>query len=211
MTVLSEQIVRIRDILQDTDTSPTNISKIVTAHQESLQQLARKDMFSQIQWVNAIALQGLYVLPDPVVTISHVLYNERVLRYVTEIGLDRKYHGWEDILGEPKYWTTEHQNPNTIRIIPVPKRTGSTIPVVPSPLIQNMVDNLVVFHTEDPSSDIGDETDVLPTLFDWDDLLVYETARMLAERETSLQNLPVAQLCNQLTNLWARYVYVPSR
>lgn len=40
MTLLSEQITRIRDILQDTDTSATTISKIVVAHQESFQQLA---------------------------------------------------------------------------------------------------------------------------------------------------------------------------
>lgn len=202
MTFLSEQVLRIRDILQDIDMSPTNISKIVTAHQESLQYLARKDMFPQIEWVNAIANQGLYVLPDPVVTISHVLYNERVLRYASETGLDRKYHGWEDLPGEPKYYTTDNQNPNTIRLIPVPKRTGSTIPVIPSPLFQNMVDNIVVFHTVDPSADISDEADVLPTNFDWDDLLVYRTARMIAERETPTQNIPVAQLCMQLEMLW---------
>ena len=202
MTLLSEQVLRVRDILQDIDTSATNISKIVTAHQEVLQQLARKDLFPQIQWVNAIAQQGLYLLPDPVVTINHVLYNERVLRFVTEIGLDRKYHGWEDLPGEPKYWTTDNQSPNTIRIVPVPKRTGSAIPVIPSPLFQNMIDNIVIFHTEDISADIGDETDVLPTLFDWDDYCVYETARMLAERETPAQNLPVAGLCVQLAGLW---------
>ena len=202
MTLLSEQLDRIRDILQDTDTSPTNISKIVTAHQESLQHLARKDMFPQIQWVNAIAFQGRYALPDPVVTISHVLYNERVLRYTSERMFDRKYHGWEELPGEPKYYTTDHQNPNTIRIIPTPKRTGSDIPSVPSPLFQNMVDNIVVFHTEDASLDIADVSDTLPTLFDWDDLLVYKTARMLAERETETQNLPVAQLCGQLEALW---------
>lgn len=206
MTLLSEQITRIRDILQDTDTSTTNISKIVAAHQESLQQLARKDLFPKIMWVNAIANQGLYVLPDPVVTISHVLYNERVLRYASETGLDRKYHGWEDIPGEPKYYTTNNQNPNTIRIIPTPKRTGSGIPVIPSPLFQNMVNNIVVFHTEDPSADIGDTSDVLPTNFDWDDLLVYDTTRMLAERETPTQNLPVALLCAQIVGLWHQYM-----
>jgi len=202
VTLLSEQLIRIRDILQDTDTSATNISRIVTAHQESLQQLARKDMFPQIQWVNAIALQGLYALPDSVVTITHVLYNERVLRYASETMLDRKYHGWEDLPGEPKYYTTNNQSPNTIRIIPAPKRTGSTIPVIPSPLFQNMVDNLVIFHTEDLSTNIGDESATLPTLFDWDDYLIYETARMLAERETPAQNLPVAALCGQIAQLW---------
>ena len=208
MSLLSEQVIRVRDILQDTDTSATNISKIVTAHQESLQQLARKDMFPQIQWVNAIANQGLYILPDPVVTIAYVLNNERVLRYVSETMLDRKYHGWEDLSGEPKYWTSDNQNPNTIKVIPTPKRTGSAIPVIPSPLFQNMVDNLVVFHTEDISADIGDESDTLPTLFDWDDYCVYETARMLAERETPTQNLPVATLCAQLVGLWRQHLKV---
>ncbi len=208
MTLLAEQVIRIRDILQDTDTSATNISKIVTAHQESLQQLVRKDMFPQIQWVNAIALQGLYLLPNPVVTIMHVVYNERVLRYASETMLDRKYHGWEDLPGEPQYYTTDNQSPNTIRVIPTPKRTGSTIPVIPSPLFQNMIDNFVVFHTEDLSATLGDTSNVLPTLFDWDDYCVYETARMLAERETPTQNLPVAALCAQLAGLWRQQMHV---
>src|SRR3990167_5898510 len=208
MSLLSEQVIRVRDILQDTDTSATNISKIVTAHQESLQQLARKDMFPQIQWVNAIANQGLYILPDPVVAIAHVLYNERVLRYATERMLDRKYHGWEDLPGEPKYWTTDNQSINGIRIVPAPKRTGSAIPVIPSPLFQNMVDNIVVFHTEDLSADVDDESDTLPTLADWDDYLVYETARMLAERETPTQNLPIAALCTQVAGLWRQHMNI---
>lgn len=202
MTLLAEQVLRIRDILQDTDTSSTNIAKIVAAHQESLQQLARKDMFPQIQWVNATKLQGLYLLPNPVVTISHVFYNERALRYVSEKMLDRKYHGWEDLPGEPQYFTTDNQAPNTIRVVPSPKRTGSTIPVIPSPIFQDMVDNFVIFHTEDLSAELSDASNTLPTLFDWDDYCVYETLRMLAERETPTQNVPVAALCAQLAELW---------
>lgn len=207
MTLLSEQINRVRDILQNTDLSPTATSNIITAHQEALQQLALQNAFPQIQWVNAIAYQSIYLLPTQVVTISHVLYDQRVLRYATEPTLDRRFHGWEDLSGEPLYWTMDNQAPNTIRVIPPPQRTGSDIPVIPSPLFQDMVDNFVVFHTEDPSFDMSDASDVLPTLFDWDDLLVYHTARMLAERELPEQNLPVAQLCEQLVTLWERFMH----
>lgn len=208
MTLLAEQLVRIRDILQDTDISTTNISNIVTAHQEVMQQLARLDAFPQIQWVHAIAYQGLYLLPNPVVSINHVLYNQRVLRFASEHMLDRKYHGWEDLPGEPKYWITDNQAPNTIRIIPAPQRTGRSIPVIPSPLFQDMIDNFVIFHTEDLSPDIGDKSDTLPTLFDWDDYLVYETAVALAARETPHQNLPVVALCQKLSGMWKQYLKI---
>lgn len=206
MTLLSEQVSRIRDILQEINTDPTITAKIIAAHQESLQVLARKDAFSQVQWVNAISGQALYTLANPTVTISHVLYNERALRYATEITLDRRFHGWEALSGEPTYWTVHNQIPNTIRVVPSPTRTGSTVPVIPSPLVQDMNDNLVVFHSEDVSDDVRELTDVLPTLFDWDDLLVFKTARMFAERETHEQNLPVAALCLQLEGLWEKFL-----
>ena len=54
--------------------------------------------------------------------------------------------------------------------------------------------------------DMSDESDVLPTLFDWDDFLVYETARMLTERETPTQNLSVAVFCAQLAELWRQHI-----
>ncbi len=203
MTTLANQIERIQWLLQDTDTSPTRTSIIIEAHKESTQRLARKQAFPQIRWVNAIAAQSQYTLPADTVQVDHVLYNERTLRYATETALDRRFHGWEDLPDQPKYWTMDGQNPNVIRIVSAPTITGSLIPVIPSPLIMNMEDNLVVFLMEDLSEqmdDLGD--DPIPTMLDWDDLLVWQTTRMLAERETTDQNLPVAQVCGQLESMW---------
>ena len=139
------------------------------------------------------------------VTVHEVLYNERALRYATEVALDRRFHGWEALAGEPEYFTVDGQAPNTFRLVPPPMRTGSTTPLFPPvPLALPLPDNLVVFLTEDPSADIENSTDVLPTLLDWDDLLVYRTIRQIAERETQDQNLPVAQLCRQLEQLWGQ-------
>lgn len=202
MTLVSEQVTRIANILQDTDISPTNIAKIIAAHAESTQKLARRDMFTQIQWINAIVDQALYVLDTPAVDVMYVLYDERVLRYATEQSLDRMLGTWENLSRDPQFWTQNNQNPNTIRIVPAPQHTGSAIPIYPSPLIQDMRDNLVVFYSEDVTTQVDDASDTLPTMLDWDDLLVWQTARMLAERETSTQNLPVAQLCQQLEDLW---------
>lgn len=201
MTTVAEQVERIQWILQDTDVSPTKIAQVITAQQESAQYLARLRSFTQITWLNAIVNQALYPVAN-VNSIDYVLYNERVLRYATETALDRTRRMWEQLAGEPQYWTTDNQAPNTIRLVPAPQRTGSTVPVYPSPLIMPMIDNLVVFTTEDITSQIDTGRDELPTLIDWDDILVWRTARMLAERETTSQNLPVAALCKQLEDLW---------
>lgn len=206
MTELSEQIQRIQWLLQDTNTDATTISKVATAHQESLQALARRDYFSNILWQNAIQGQATYLLPDPVISVVQVLYDQHVLRYATERSLDRLLHKWEALPGEPLYWTQDNQAPNTIRIIPAPSRTGSTVPVIPSPLFQDMVDNLVIFMTEDPSDGLTDSADVLPTMLDWDDWLVFSTTKMLAQREIPEQNLPVSDLCEQLETLWRTYL-----
>lgn len=205
MTTVAEQVERIQWLLQDTDVSPTKIAQVITAEQESSQYLARLRSFTQIIWLNAITNQALYVVNN-VNSIDYVLYNERVLRYATETALDRTRRMWEGEANEPRYWTTDNQAPNTIRVIPAPQRTGSTVPIYPSPLIMPMLDNLVVFTTEDIASQIDDVADELPTLADWNDILVWRTARMLAERETTTQNLPVAALCKQVEDLWLQYI-----
>lgn len=207
MTSVANQVERIQWLLQETDTSSPRTDIIIQAHQESLQHMAQEGMFPQIQWINAIARQALYTLRTEIMNVEHVLYDERVLRYATETMLDRRFHGWEDLPGPPQYWTVDGQNPNTIRIVPAPLVTGSLIPVIPSPLFFNMENNLVVFLTEDVAAqadDLGD--DPMPTLLDWNDMLVWQTTRMLAERETTDQNLPVAQVCRQLEALWAQYL-----
>lgn len=203
MTALSEQIERIQWLLQDTDTSLTRTNNIIEAHKECVQRLSRAGAFPQIQWLNAVADQALYTLPTDTATVGYVLYNEKCLKWTTEKALDRRFHGWEAMPGEPRYWTHDNQNPNTIRIIPAPVRTGSLIPAFPSPLFQDMRDNLVVFLMEDVSEDVNDPSDdPIPTMLDMDDLLVWQTTRMLAERETDDQNLPVAAVCGQLEALW---------
>lgn len=205
MTLLADQIARIQSLLQDTDSSPTNISKIVTAHQESLTRIARRDAFANIQWVNAIANQATYLLPTSVVNMMQVLYNNQELRYATEVSLDRRFHGYERLTDEPQYWTTDNQAPNTIRVVPAPLRTGDATPVIPSPVGFDTRDNLLLFLSEDVSAGITDPQGTLPTFLDWDDMLVWDVTKMLAERETTLQNLPVSALCDQFWQLWARY------
>lgn len=208
MTLFAEQVERIQLVLQDLDSSPANLGNITRAHQESMQKLARKDAFTNIQWLQAVAGQALYVLPTQAVSFMQVIYNEHALRYATEQSLDRRYHGFEALSGEPKYWTTDNQNPNTIRLIPAPVRTGLTTPAVPpAPLLMPLQDNIVVFLSEDPASQVQDSSDPLPTVLDWDDILVWLTARMLAERETPNQNLPVAQILRNIEALWERYVH----
>jgi hypothetical protein len=210
VTTLSSQLERIRWFLQDTDTSANRTSVLTVAHQESLRRLARLSAFTQIAWLQALEGQAVYALPDQVVDIFHVLYDERVLRYATEKQLDRRFQAqWEDLRGEPIYYTTENQNPGTIRIIPAPVRTGSAVPVI-TPLSQDIRGNLLVFYCEDIAAQVDGSTDTLPGLLDFDDTLVWETVRQLAERETERQNLPVAQCAAQLLALWEQYLVLKS-
>lgn len=206
MTLLSEQTTRIQNLLQDNRTDVTTLNNVATAHQESLQSLARQGAFSSITWLNAFENQGLYTLPADIVTVYHVLYNQKSLRYVKEKTLQRLIGPWELLRSEPTYWTMDNQLPNVIRIIPAPTRTGSEIPIFPSPIGQDMADNLVIFATEDPSVGLTDAEDVLPTLLDWDDWLVWRTTKDLAFRENPEQNIPVSELCNQLESLWAKFL-----
>lgn len=202
MTTLGDQILRIRDILQEPGTDATTVEQIIEAHREAMQDLARRGAFSNILWVNAVAGQSQYTLPAPTVHVDEVLYNEVGLRFTTEKALDRIMPGWEALSGEPTYWIMDNQSPNVLRLVPAPVRTGNAAPHFPPvPLLFDMEDNLVIFLTEDLSSTIENEGDILPTLLDWDDYLVWCTAREMAARETHVQNLPVARVLAQLKSL----------
>ena len=154
--------------------------------------------------------QAVYALPDQVVDIFHVLYDERVLRYATEKQLDRRFQAqWEDLRGEPIYYTTENQNPGTIRIIPAPVRTGSTVPVI-TPLSQDIRGTSWCSTAKTSLHRLTVPQIRSPGLLDFDDTLVWETVRQLAERETERQNLPVAQCAAQLLALWEQYLVLKS-
>jgi hypothetical protein len=208
MTLLSEQLERIQWVLQDLDTGADRLGDLAQAQQEALATLARRDFFPAIHWLQATAHQAVYTLPAPTVTVQTVLYNEQTLSYVSEAALTRLERqgrqgtAFEGMTGEPRFWTLDHQRPHTFRVVPRPLRTGSTTPIFPSPLVLPLVDNFVVFVSEDVSADVDDLEDTMPTTLDWEDWLVYETVRAVAARETEAQNLPVALRAGQLADLW---------
>jgi len=174
-------------------------------HQEEISRLARQKYFPQMIWRQGIAGQVHYALTDGTVYVEHVLYNQKVLRYVTEQTLD--YSGnrrsWESNTGEPTYWTDSNQGPNIIRIIPPPLRDGSSVPTATLlPLYQDLQDNLLIFTYEDPGLDITNMDSILPTLLDWEDILVFSTVYSLAMQEKTDQNLALAQNCEKLIGLW---------
>lgn len=202
MTTLAEQLERIQWLLQDRDTSQGQVGRLTTQYQEMVAHLARKHVFPSILWRQAITNQSRYTLPANTAKIAFVFYNERVLRYVTEASLDRTRKNWEALHRDPDYWTTDNQAPNVIRLVPTPLRTGSDVPVIPSPLVMDMRDNLVVFFDEDPSQTITAPDATIPVMQDWEDVLVFRTVEGFAEQESPTQNLPLAQLCGQLAGLW---------
>ncbi len=204
MTLLSQQLERAQWVLQDLDTSPENLSGLLENHAEALANLAHLSFFPTMLWRQGVTAQATYALPASTVSVGHVLYNQRTLRPATEHTLDRLAAGWETGRGldDPRYWLIDNQAPTTLRIVPAPTRTGPLTAVIPSPAFQPLTDNLLVLTFEDPSGQVtrGDQT--LPTLLDYDDYLVFETARLEAIKETAVQNLPVATLCAQLSQLW---------
>ena len=201
MTSLATQILHIRDVLQDANT-PDDV--LITAHQEALRYLGRIGTFGAIQWMQGVAGQARYPLPSSSVTVTAVFYNMQALRYTTEAALDRRYRlPWESLLGDPLYWAIDNQDPHTLRVIPRPLRTGSAIPILPPvPLAGDLRNNLVLFLTEDVAEQVNDPADEIPMLADWGDLALWRTIRMLAGREDDAQNLPVAELCQELETLW---------
>jgi hypothetical protein len=207
MTTYAEQDARITALLQDVDTSTTAQSRRILQYQEALSTLARQQRFPQIFWFQAVAGQALYTIPDTIVDISHVLYNQKVLRYATEQTLD--YSGnvrsWEANTGEPTYWTMDNQGPEFFRVIPPPLRTGSTIPSPTLlPLFGDLQDNLCVFAYEDPALRVTVADSILPVLLDWEDTLVFHVTAALAMQERTDQNLPLAKVCMALRDLWQK-------
>jgi hypothetical protein len=207
VTTFAEQATRIANLLQETPSNDT-VARYLMQHQDELSRLARSKYFGQITWYQAIQGQALYVLPDNIIEVCHVLYNQKVLRYVTEQTLD--YSGnvrsWEANTGEPTYWTLDNQVLNEVRIIPAPMRTGSAVPSPTFlPMYQDMKDNLLVFTYEDVALEVTNVDSVIPTLLDWEDMLVFASVQALALQEYPEQNIPLAQNCAALLKLWMSY------
>lgn len=207
MTVtITDQIDRIEYILQDRASAGQekafHRNIIITQHADEVTRLARHDLWGNVLWINALAGTGQYALQSTTTAITLVLYNENRLDFTTEDMLDHWHPGWETWVGEPQFWLVDNQSPNVMRIIPPPLRDGSAIPVIPGPLFQNPIDNLLVFCYEDRSESVGDESDTFPMPDVWEDMLVYETTAELASRETDYQNLPLASACHALAKLY---------
>lgn len=175
--------------------------------QQSLSWLALSGVFGEVVIIPAVAGQSLYQLPPNTLRCTQVIYDMRVLRYATEYALDQLAHlwSWEGGTGEPRYWTTDNQGPNLLKLVPAPLRSGSTVMDGDTlPMSYTLVGNILVFLCEDPVGRVTSDESVMPTLLDWDDLLVYKTAGALAMRETPQANYPVAEACQALVSLWTQ-------
>jgi hypothetical protein len=73
-------------------------------------------------------------------------------------------------------------------------------------MYQDLRDNLCVFTYEDPALEVTNVNSSLPTLLDWEDVLVFSTAGFLAQHEQVDQNLPLAQNCTKLVEMWQQFL-----
>lgn len=200
---ISEQIDRIQYLLQDRDAEAFSRNAILVQHQEEITRLSRRQLWGEILWVNALAGTAQYALPTSTVGIRLVLYDEERLDYATEEMLDRLLPGWEGRQDSPRFWTTDAQSPNVIRLVPPPLRDGSAIPLFPGlPMIQDPRDNILIFLYEDRSGYAGDESDAFPLPDIWEDVLAFETAAMMASKESDYQQLPLAMALRELAKVY---------
>ncbi len=201
MTTIAEEITRVQLMLQDIDITANNIALVTQSINQSAQKLAQMRYFPTITWLEGITSQRAYAMPTTTVTIDHIFYNERSLRYVTEEAFDRKSAGWEELIGEPRYWTIDNRSRNSFRVIPAPSRSGASITFDPAdPVSTSGVDNFLIFATEDVVAQISDT--VMPTLLDYDDFMVYYGTYLHTTKESTQYNAPLAEGALFLTTLW---------
>ena len=204
MTVtIKDQIDRIQYILQDRDAEAFSRNAILVQHQEEITRLSRRQLWGEILWIQGVATTAQYSLPTSTVSVRMVLYNEERLDFATEEMLDRLMPGWEDVQDEPRWWTTDGQSPNVIRIVPAPLRDGSAVPLIPPlPMILDPVNNLLIFLYEDRSERANDESDDFTLPECWEDILAYGTAASMASKEGDYQQLPLAMALRELEKIY---------
>ena len=200
---IKDQIDRIQYILQDRDAEAFSRNAILVQHQEEITRLSRRQLWGEILWIQALANTAQYSLPTSTVSVRMVLYNEEPLEYASEEMLDRLLPGWEDAQKEPRWWTMTNQSPNTLRVVPSPLRSGSAVPLIPPlPLIQDPIDNILVFLYEDRSERANDESDTFPLPDAWEDVTAYETAAAEAAKEGDYQQLPLAMALREVAKVY---------
>ena len=68
--------------------------------------------------------------------------------------------------------------------------------------MMSLDDNLLIFRYRSFRNEAQNESQLLPLLDVWDDVLVFRTVGELARRETQYQNLPLSQIAFALGELW---------
>lgn len=204
MTVqIRDQIDRVQYLLQDRDAEAFTRSAILVQHHEEITRLARRHLWGEILWVQALAHTAQYTLPTSTVAVRLVLYDERRLDYTTEEMLDRWHPGWEAWQDEPQFYVTDNQSPNVLRIVPAPLRDGSAVPLVPGlPLMQDPKDNIVCFLYEDRALRANDESDDFPLPDCWEDIVTFMTAAAMASKQTDYEHIPLAMALRELSRMY---------
>lgn len=145
MSRIDDILLRVRDTLADPlgDRWPTpRLLRLIDEAQKDICRAA-KLLRTRVE-ISVYSNQATYKLPNDLLLLDKVLYNNKPLPLIDHVKLDEKDPAWELTTGETQYCVYDKQNRGTIKLYPIPivDTTAGEYEFVPAVWLEDIEYNL---------------------------------------------------------------------
>jgi len=126
MSRISDIILRVRDTLADPTGDRWSDERLIRLVDEAQKDICRKAKLLRAKTEISIFNNKVeYNLPDDLLLLDRVLYDGRVIPFVSHLELDRRLNDWESDTGTPQSVVYDKQNRRKFKLYPIPDLEGS--------------------------------------------------------------------------------------
>jgi hypothetical protein len=182
VTTIAALVTRVQTYLQDQTADAWPLVQVEAQLREAMQQLGRQQLLGEVTWQQVVVGEAEYTFDAQTVDFAEVLYDGRSLRPVQEDALTRLRRDWDQASGNPQYFTTPLEPPETVRLIPTPHTSGSPTLFAPPRTIAGEVEgNLVAYRWVTPPDVVAGTFPLQEVL---EDLVVFLTVAALSLQDS---------------------------
>jgi len=181
-------------LVTDFSISQESSDSVDAFYDDTLRDIAQLELLTGIRLIEVTGGTPTYTIPDDVVKIMGMFYDDTILGEATVSTLKTYAVDWKAVVGSPLAYTTQEETKKTFRLFPEPEVSSKDFSfILGSPLGQDFPEYSVgIIHTE-----IREDRD------NWLDIPI--TLRLLEKefhRESDHQDLEFVRQCKQLADLF---------
>jgi hypothetical protein len=198
MTTLASLVARCQVYLQDEaafNWSPATIQAQII---DEITRISHSAVFGQAVPMQGVAGDPTYTFGAQTIAYAELIYDQKSLKPVSTDNLARYLRQWEGIQGDPQFFTTDLEAPQTVRVVPAPTRAGTPITQTSGALpFAQEAGNFLAFVWEQPQTD----GTTVPLQAALDDVIALRAVATLVDNVGERQDQAKAQCFRWLATL----------